>query len=302
MNYRLFLLFLTILICLVLSVVVNVSYGIDIVYTHLFYIPIVLTGIWYPRYAVFLGAALGLIHIACDYATAETFKIGVLIRAAMFMLVGYVTSYLALRRDHLLNSMRESEERYRTLVENASDIIFRTDNNGHFTFVNPAALRITGYEEAEIIGKHYSLLIHPDMRNEAIKFFGRQFIKRIQNTYLEYPPLTKEGHELWFGQNTQLLVEDGHVTGFQAVARDITERKRAEEALEEERRRLQQALDEVRTLRGIVPICANCKQIRDDKGYWNQVEKYVSDHTEAKFTYGICPDCVEILYPKYKKQ
>ena len=63
---------------------------------------------------------------------------------------------------------------------------------------------------------------------------------------------------------------------------DITERKQAEETLKEERRRLQQALDEVKTLRGIVPICANCKKIRDDKGYWNQVEVYVRDHTEVQ--------------------
>ena len=62
-----------------------------------------------------------------------------------------------------------------------------------------------------------------------------------------------------------------------------------EKALDEERRSLQRALDEVRTLRGIVPICAHCKKIRDDQGFWNQVEQYVSQHTEAKFSHGICP-------------
>jgi len=66
-----------------------------------------------------------------------------------------------------------------------------------------------------------------------------------------------------------------------------------EQQLEEERRRLQQALDEIRTLRGIVPICSYCKKIRDDEGYWSQVEKYVSDHTEAKFSHGICPACLQ---------
>jgi diguanylate cyclase (GGDEF)-like protein/PAS domain S-box-containing protein len=136
------------------------------------------------------------------------------------------------------DAKKESEERYRTLVENASDIVFRTDNVGHFTFVNPAALRITGYKEDETLGIHYPTLIRPDMREEAMKFFGRQFVKRIQNTYLEYPILTKEGHEVWLGQNTQLLVEDGHITGFQAVARDITERKRTEEALRESEKKL----------------------------------------------------------------
>jgi PAS domain S-box-containing protein len=70
-------------------------------------------------------------------------------------------------------------------------------------------------------------------------------------------------------------------------------RRQAETALKEEHRRLQKALDEVKTLRGIVPICAYCKKIRDDEGYWNQVEKYVSDHTDAKFSHGICPACLE---------
>lgn len=73
----------------------------------------------------------------------------------------------------------------------------------------------------------------------------------------------------------------------------INDRKQTEEALEKERRRLQQALDEIRTLRGIVPICSYCKKIRDDEGYWNQVEQYVSKHTEARFSHGICPNCLE---------
>jgi diguanylate cyclase (GGDEF)-like protein/PAS domain S-box-containing protein len=130
-------------------------------------------------------------------------------------------------------ALRKSEERYRTLVENASDIVFRLDDTGHITLVNPAALRITGYEEEEIIGRHYPTLIRPDKRDEAMKFFGRQFVKRIQNTYSEFPIFTKEGQEIWLGQNTQLIVETGRVTGFQAVSRDVTERKRIEEALRE---------------------------------------------------------------------
>jgi PAS domain S-box-containing protein len=128
-------------------------------------------------------------------------------------------------------ALRKSEDRYRTLVENATDIVYRTDDAGCFTLVNPATLRITGYEEDELIGKHYLTLLRPDMRDNAMRFFGRQFVKRIQNTYSEYPIVTKTGRELWFGQNTQLLVEDGRVMGFQSVARDITDRKRVEKEL-----------------------------------------------------------------------
>jgi PAS domain S-box-containing protein len=87
------------------------------------------------------------------------------------------------------------------------------------------------------------------------------------------------------------------VAYFADVAWEITRRKRVEEALEQERNRLQKALDEVKTLRGIIPICSSCKQIRDDKGYWRQVERYISDHIDAEFTHGICPECMKKLYP-----
>ena len=73
--------------------------------------------------------------------------------------------------------------------------------------------------------------------------------------------------------------------------------------LEGERKRLidelQKALAKIRTLQGLLPICASCKRIRDDKGYWNQIELYISEHSEAEFTHGICPECLERLYPEY---
>jgi hypothetical protein len=60
---------------------------------------------------------------------------------------------------------------------------------------------------------------------------------------------------------------------------------------------LHKALDEVKTLSGFLPICASCKNIRDDKGYWNQIEAYISEHSEAEFSHGICPECAQNLYP-----
>jgi diguanylate cyclase (GGDEF)-like protein/PAS domain S-box-containing protein len=134
-------------------------------------------------------------------------------------------------------ALRESEERYRTLVENASDIVFRLDDTGHITFVNPAALRIIGYQEKEIIGRHYPTFIRPDMQEDAMKFFGRQFVKGIPNTYSEYPVVVKDGREIWLGQNTQLIFQDSKVVAFQAMARDITERKEMEALLRESENR-----------------------------------------------------------------
>jgi CheY-like chemotaxis protein len=73
--------------------------------------------------------------------------------------------------------------------------------------------------------------------------------------------------------------------------------------METERRELtnnlQKALDEVKRLSGLVPICASCKKIRNDKGYWQAVEQYIQEHSEAKFSHGICPDCIKKLYPEF---
>jgi len=78
--------------------------------------------------------------------------------------------------------------------------------------------------------------------------------------------------------------------------------KQSEEALREERNRLQQYIDTVKVLRGLLPICSSCKNVRDDKGYWSQVETYIEQHSNAQFTHGLCPDCARRLYPEiYKK-
>ena len=64
---------------------------------------------------------------------------------------------------------------------------------------------------------------------------------------------------------------------------------------------LQEALAKVKTLSGLPPICASCKKIRDDKGYWNQIESYIGKHSDAQFSHGICPDCARRLYPEFFK-
>jgi PAS domain S-box-containing protein len=128
-------------------------------------------------------------------------------------------------------ALRESEERYRELIENSTDLIYRTDSNGCFIFFNDTAMRLMKYSREEMIGMSYLDLVHPDYREAAERFYGRQFIRRIRNTYYEYPALAKDGTLIWFGQNVHLNIEDGIVQGFEAVARDVTARKHAEEEL-----------------------------------------------------------------------
>ena len=85
------------------------------------------------------------------------------------------------------------------------------------------------------------------------------------------------------------------------LALTASRRRRAEEERERLIKKLQETLAEVKTLSGLLPICANCKKIRDDKGYWNQIEAYIGDHSEAEFSHGICPVCAKKLYPEFYK-
>jgi two-component system, sensor histidine kinase and response regulator len=128
-------------------------------------------------------------------------------------------------------ALRKSEEVLRYLVENAADIIYRADARGHFTFVNPMVLKVMKYPAEEVIGRHFLELIHPDYREASKRFYGRQFSERIPSTYFEFMAVAKDGSEIWLGQNVQLILQGDYIIGFQAVARDITERKRIEAEL-----------------------------------------------------------------------
>ena len=80
---------------------------------------------------------------------------------------------------------------------------------------------------------------------------------------------------------------------------DITDAKRTEDEREQLIFQLQDALKEIRTLSGMLPICSSCKKIRDDHGYWKQVESYISDHSDVEFSHSICPECAKELYPDF---
>lgn len=126
-------------------------------------------------------------------------------------------------------ALRQSEERYRELIENSIDLIYQTDSEGRFTFFNKTAMRLMKYSREELLGLKYFELIDPNYRAAACRFYHRQFARKIVDTYYEYPTLAKDNTTVWFGQNVHLQIENEHVVGFEAVARDITARKIAEE-------------------------------------------------------------------------
>jgi hypothetical protein len=91
----------------------------------------------------------------------------------------------------------------------------------------------------------------------------------------------------------------GAIIGTSSVINDVTEKKRADIEREALITGLLEALSRVKTLSGLLPICASCKRIRDDRGDWNPIEVYIHDRSNAQFSHGICPDCARKLYPGY---
>jgi len=126
----------------------------------------------------------------------------------------------------------ESEARFRQIVENASDLIYRFDTNGTLIYANPSALRSMGFEkEEDAIGRHYLDLTTPEMRHKLKRVYQHQFASKTQVTYHEFPAIAADGSEVWFGQNVQLIYEGDQIVGFQALARNITAVKQAQESL-----------------------------------------------------------------------
>lgn len=142
-------------------------------------------------------------------------------------------------------------------------------------------------------------------RNTVIELFvafalgAAVYLFAARYDYLERIVEISRQHENW--ELDELII----VAIFFMVALALFSMRRWQDVLKSEielterNKELQKALSEIRQLRGIVPICASCKKIRDDKGFWHQVEVFVRDHTDAEFSHGICPECMTNLYPDF---
>jgi two-component system cell cycle sensor histidine kinase/response regulator CckA len=142
------------------------------------------------------------------------------------------------------NALQQSEKRYRQVVENATEIIYTVDVKGNFTYSNPAGLKVTGYSLHELQKLNYVDLVLPDHRARVVRIYVKQFREKLPTTYVEFPFFGKSGQIIWFGQNSTVVMEGDRIIGFHIIARDITERKQAEEALRQSEERFRQLFDD----------------------------------------------------------
>jgi PAS domain S-box-containing protein len=323
------------------------------------------------------------------------------------------------------DTLRESEEKYRNILESIEDGYFEVDNAGNFTFFNDSLCKIYGYSKDELMGMNNRQYTDEENAKKLYKTFNKVYTTGKSDKGFDWEIIRKDGGRRHVEASVSLRKDfEGQPTGFRGIVRDVTERKRVEKILENEKEKfrvlveesplgvaliskdgrykylnprftemfgytlediptgrewfkkaypdqqyrhevisvwindqkefgvgesrprtynvtskdgsekiidfrpvtmetgdqfviceditdrthaenereriineLQSALTEVKTLSGLLPICAHCKKIRDDKGYWNQIESYIHKHSEAEFSHGICPECAKKYYP-----
>jgi PAS domain S-box-containing protein len=152
-------------------------------------------------------------------------------------------------KKHAEIKLRESETHFRELIENADDIIYETDPQGCFSFINPNAQRLLKHSIEEAIGQHFRMVIRPDWRERVESFYLAQFKARNPSSYFEFPVITKDGEEIWLGQNVRMVVENNRVVKNQAFCRNITERRKWEQELEQSRKQLRELSNHLQTAR-----------------------------------------------------
>ena len=197
-------------------------------------------------------------------------------------------------------ALREAERKYRAIFDNAIEGIYQTTPTGAVVTANPALACMLGFTSADDLIREFKDVSRQSYVNPAAR---QEFIRRIEAqgrvTNFEYEALTGDRRKIWVSENARAVRDpQGRVVCYEGSMIDITARKRTEAERDQLIQDLQCALANVKSLSGLLPICAGCKKIRDDQGYWNQVESYIQKHTDARFSHGLCPDCLRKWYPE----
>jgi len=199
------------------------------------------------------------------------------------------------QRKRTVEAIEEREGRLRAVLDSVQAGILTIDAETHkIVDVNPVAARMIGLATEKILGLVCHNFVCPAAKGKCpITDLGQT----MDNS--ERVLVMANGETVPILKTVTSVSLDGRRYLIESFL-DITERKRAEEEQEKLVKELRKALAEVKTLSGLLPICASCKKIRDDKGYWNQLEVYIGDHSGAEFSHSLCPECAEKLMREFR--
>jgi PAS domain S-box-containing protein len=204
----------------------------------------------------------------------------------------------AARDRRRLKSAEAATQYLAAIVESSEDAIYGKSLDSLIVSWNPAAERIYGYKAEEIIGKSIAVLFPLHRREELLDILSA--VRRGEIVVLQETERQHKNGRIIPVSIIVSPIKNAHekIIGASTIARDISRQKEAEHERQQLIESLTAAGQEVRALAGMLPICAACKRIRDDKGYWQQVEAYISEHSEVIFSHGLCPQCIA----EYEKQ
>jgi PAS domain S-box-containing protein len=232
---------------------------------------------------------------------------------AFTSVVSTLVSYFLIRRLVLLNwereaaqaAVKETEERLQRLVANLPlsfmvyQLIRETDGTRRFVYLSPNVEQIHGVK-AEAVLQDASLLYGQiaEQDRELLASEEDNAMKDGRAFNVEVRIRTASGGVRWIHLSSAPMRSPDGRTLWDGIESDITERKDAEVEREQLIRELQQALNNVKVLSGLLSICASCKRIRDEQGHWEQLEIYIRDRSTADFSHTCCPECLQRLYGK----
>jgi len=205
------------------------------------------------------------------------------------------------------------EKEHRLVTENMFHSVWMIDATTlKYEYISPSIGDLGGYTASELVGQPVFIELAPDSLKETIGLLKEELMdfkrgKRETKSF-ELELVHKHGRKYWVEITAKFAEDQNGVIKIVGVTRDITARKAAELQLDEQNRKLIEALEErerllkeIKVLRGLLPICSGCKRIRDDHGKWWPLDLYVKKHTDADLTHTICQDCKAIFYPDLKK-
>ena len=276
-----------------------------------------------------LGVMLFLGGLACVFKLESSVASGAVMAVIGTVVLLFSAGFLF----WVVRELEKSEERLRVIVESAHDGIVTTNAFGIIESVNARVIALLGYRPGKLIGEHLSMLLSSaygerDEGESLQEYLERKKMGEPGVSYVVHG-LRQDGQQFYM----DMAVNEARLGGekfYTVMVRDVTERVAAQRVLHQSRdelerrvkertaaleesnvrlhdeiaRRkalileLQTAIGDIKTLSGLIPICASCKKIRDDKGYWNQIEVFIREHSDAEFSHGICPDCIQHLYPE----
>jgi PAS domain S-box-containing protein len=203
--------------------------------------------------------------------------------------------------EQLKQELQEKQEQIEATLDALPDLLFEVDRQGRILEFHSSSqeLLYASPEEFmdktvdEILPKEPAAIIMSALKRAAEK--GRD----LGAIYSLEMAMSVKWFELSITAKKDPKVANGR---FIVLVHDITRRKQAEMEKEKLILELKKAMSKIKMLKGLLPICASCKKIRDDKGYWTQLEAYISSHSEADFSHSICPECAKKLYPEIYKE